>query len=512
MSVQTFETKRNTIWPNSFYSTGAQTAIVLLFATLLILPIWSVKYPPLVDYPNHLARAFILYHLNDPNYQFGRYYAADWGVHPYCFADFLVQVFQHFVGIYAAGRLLLTVCILGLPLSVAFFLRRANPGNEYLALWALAVAYNPNFLMGFMSFVLSIALCFVTVGLWLDYMRTGQPKYWAATLVFATVTYLTHLGGFAVAGLTIPLYTLVATGIGKRLLTAVLLFVPGGSFFLYEKLHGWAGRSLDYSTWTFNSKWRGMLVPYREYTRFVEGFTILALMTTVVYFLWRRQHLRIHAIWIPVVLAILAIHWMLPGAYGELGLIDYRFCIFAFLFGLAVPSFAGPRTIPIALATTVFLLHAYQAESYFASEQKHLSSVAKGFQYIPPNALVLAYTAQSHAAWERCDDMHFWGYGVIERGWITPSVFHQRGVQPLQLRVPMYSDDDQYGGGLIEQKYALDLIGQSYDYLWAANISYLDPLLDKIADPILSQGSLKIFQVKAVRKLTRPMRNGNPDR
>jgi hypothetical protein len=154
----------------------------------------------------------------------------------------------------------------------------------------------------------------------------------------------------------------------------------------------------------------------------------------------------------------------------------------------------------------------YEAESYFASEQKHLSSVAKGFQYIPRNALVLAYTAKSHAAWERCDDMHFWGYGVIERGWITPSVFHQRAVQPLQLRVPMYSDDDQYGSGLIEQKYALDLIGQSYDYLWAANTSYLDPLLDKIADPILSQGSLKIFQVKAVRKLTRPMRNGNPDR
>ncbi len=150
--------------PRKRTNKAIQIGVFVVLSALLAVPIWLVKYPPLVDYPNHLARAFILHHLNDPHYNFAHFYASDWGLNPYFLADALIQVFQHFVGIYVAGRILLTLCILGLPMGVAFFLHRANPGNEYLALWALAIAYNPNFLMGFMSFELSVALCFFVVG------------------------------------------------------------------------------------------------------------------------------------------------------------------------------------------------------------------------------------------------------------------------------------------------------------------------------------------------------------
>ena len=479
----------------SFLNTRAvRIALFVACSVLLIVPIWLVKYPPLVDYPNHLARAFILHHLHDPNYHFGQFYAPDWGLNPYCLADALMQVFLRFVGIYTAGRLLLTLCILGGPLAVAFFLRRANPGNEYLALWAFAIAYNPNFLLGFMAFELSIALCFVVVGVWLDYMRTGQTKYWILSIVLATGLFLTHLGGFGVAGLVIVLYTLLKSGISQRLVEAGIVFVPGSSFFLYAKLHDWSSRGFRYKDWYFIHKLGGMLVPFSEYTRSVELITLLAILATIAYFLWRKENLRIQTVWMAVAAAIVAVHWVLPGTYGDLGFIDYRFCIFAFLFALAIPSFSGSRTLPILLASLVILVHLAQAGKYFVSEQKHLASIAQNFQYIPRNALVLAYTGKGDTTWVKGDDLHFWGYGVIERGWITPSVFHQEGVQPLQLRVPMYSDDDQYGYYLLERKYDIYQIGKSYDYLWTSNTSYLDPYLDKIADPIHSQGELQIFK------------------
>jgi hypothetical protein len=489
-------------------SRNAQITMVGVFGLLLILPLWLVKYPPLVDYPNHLARAFVLHHLNDPNYNFGHFFAPDWGLNPYCLADFLLQVFQHFVGIYAAGRLLLTVCILGLPLGVAFFLRRANPGNEYLALWAFAVAYNPNFLMGFMSFVLSVALCFVVVGLWLDYLHTGQEKYWLMTLVLATLTFLTHLGGFAIAGMVIVLYTVLDAPVADlkirnymdlmgRLLMAGLAFVPGASFLLYARLHGWAGRGPDYRHWSINLKLRGMTVPFREYSRTVEAITILALLVTIGYFLSRRRELRLQFVWMAIVAAIVALHWIVPDALGDLGFVDYRFCIFAFLFSLAIPVFRGPRIVPVALATVVFLAHVLQAGTYFVSEQKHLQRLANDFQYIPQKALVLAYTSRGVGVpWEKQDDLHFWGYGVIERGWITPSLFHQSGVQPLQLRVPMYSDDDQYGDKLQERKYNEESISKAYDYLWTTNVGYLNPYLEKMGNPVCSQGELQIIKTK----------------
>jgi hypothetical protein len=486
-------------------SKSAHITIFGALALLLILPIWLVKYPPLVDYPNHLARAFLLHHLHDPNYNFGHFFAPDWGLNPYCLADFLLQLFQHFVGIYAAGRLLLTLCILGLPLGVAFFLRRANPGSEYLALWAFAVAYNPNFLMGFMSFVLSIALCFVLVGVWLDYLRAEQEKHWLLALVLATLTFLTHLGGFAIAAMVIVLYTVLDPCSGRplgrpslrRLPMAALTFLPGASFFLYAKLHRWAGRGLNYAHWSINLKLRGMTVPFREYSRTVEAITILAVLLTIGYFLSRRRELRLQFVWIAIVAAILAFHWIVPDALGDLGFVDYRFCIFAFLFSLAIPVFRGPRIVPVALASVVFLAHVLQAGTYFVSEQKHLQRLADDFQYIPQKALVLAYTSRGAGVpWEKQDDLHFWGYGVIDRGWITPSLFHQSGVQPLQLRVPMYSDDDQYGDKLQERRYSEEVISKTYDYLWTTNVGYLNPYLAKIGNPVCSQGELQIIKTK----------------
>ena len=491
--------QRKGSWVDSFDLTfldarGTRIVTYLVFAVLLTLPIWLVKYPPLIDYPNHLARAFVLHHLNDPNYEFGHFYAPDWGPNPYFLADFLIQVFQRFVGIYAAGRLLLTLCILAMPFSLAFFLRRANPSSGYLALWGFAVAYNPNFLMGFISFELSIALCFVVVGVWLDYLRTNKEKYFVLSLALAMLLFLAHLGGFAMAGVAVLLYTFFTFGFGRRLIRAGLLFVPGALMFLHAKLHGWSGRELDYKSWIFIHKLRHMFVPFKVYSHSVEVLTLLALLITIIYFRRRHECLRLQSAWLPVIAAILVIHWILPDTYGDLGFVDYRFCIFAFLFALAIPSFSGSRTVPILLVCGVFFVHLFQVGSYFASEQPHLERLATDFEYIPRNSLVLAYTSRgNNMPWEKQDDMHFWGYGVIDRGWITPSLFHQNGVQPLQLRVPLYADGDQYGDGLQQHKYSLEEIQKNYDYLWTSNTDYLEPYLAKIGKPILSQGEVEIF-------------------
>src|SRR5277367_4466165 len=97
-----------------YFASGNMQLVVLIFlSAILVLPIWLVKYPPLVDYPNHLARAFVLHHLHDPHYDFAHWYAPDWGPNPYLLADLLMQAFQSVVGIYVAGRLMLTLCVLG---------------------------------------------------------------------------------------------------------------------------------------------------------------------------------------------------------------------------------------------------------------------------------------------------------------------------------------------------------------------------------------------------------------
>lgn len=482
---------------DSFTSGNVQLAAFIILSAILVLPIWLVKYPPLIDYPNHLARAFVLHHLHDPNYDFSRWYAPDWGPNPYLLADLLMQVFQSVVGIYAAGRLMLTLCVLGLPWGVLFFLRRANPGSEYLALWAFALAYNRNFLMGFMSFELSLALCFVVVGVWLDYLRNNKMSTYALSIVLTVVLYLTHLGGYAIAALAIGIYTLMNFGMGRKFWLSTIPFLPGALFFLYSKFNGgWAKRALDYRTWNLLSKLKGMVVPFMLYSRPLGLLTLVGVLTTAVYLLWRRDKLELNLAWTAVAIAIVAVHWIMPGMYGDLGFINYRFCIVAFLFVLAVPRFVGQRNWIVAGAIALCLLRTAEVTKYFVSEQKPLAEMSSSFKYIPPQALVLAYSGIGDHSWIENAKLNFWAYGVIERGWISPSLFHQAGVQPLQLRMPMCAEDDQYGVELLASKYTIEAVRKTYPYVWANDIDYLDPLLELVAGPVVDEGGLKIYKMK----------------
>ena len=90
-----------------------------------ILPFWTVRYPVICDYPNHLARWFVLFHARDQAYQFSSYYTPAWGPLPYISTDLLALALQYFLPIDIAGRLVLTICILSIPVGTLYFLKKA---------------------------------------------------------------------------------------------------------------------------------------------------------------------------------------------------------------------------------------------------------------------------------------------------------------------------------------------------------------------------------------------------
>src|SRR6202011_4931609 len=96
--------------------------LILIGAVALLAPIWSVTFPPLLDYPNHLARSFVLAHLNDPEFTFNRFYRADWGAYPYLGMDASLAILGRLFSIETAGRVFLSLCVLALPAAAWFLL------------------------------------------------------------------------------------------------------------------------------------------------------------------------------------------------------------------------------------------------------------------------------------------------------------------------------------------------------------------------------------------------------
>src|SRR5437763_16598005 len=85
-------------------SRASKSIAAAAFALLLLLPIFLISEPPLLDYPNHVASAYVIAHLHDPGLTFSKYFQAHWGPYPYVVMDLVLVGLQKLMPVEAAGR------------------------------------------------------------------------------------------------------------------------------------------------------------------------------------------------------------------------------------------------------------------------------------------------------------------------------------------------------------------------------------------------------------------------
>ncbi len=157
--------------------------------------------PPLGDYPNHLARAVVLAHLDDP--AFAPVYKSNWAIIPDLAIDSFMPWLVTVLPVHVAGRMLLAL-ILGLELLGATACAAAlHGGRTWWSLASALVAYHYAFLQGFLNFDLSLAAAMLLAAGWMR-LRTWRP--WAAALfgaASATALFFGHLMGLVFYGLLI---------------------------------------------------------------------------------------------------------------------------------------------------------------------------------------------------------------------------------------------------------------------------------------------------------------------
>src|ERR671924_2144928 len=82
----------------------------LLFGLSLV-PVWSVQLPPLQDYPNHLARIYILTNLHN-SATLQTFYQTNWGFIPNLAMDVLGPVLTTLMPIEVAGKVFISLTFL----------------------------------------------------------------------------------------------------------------------------------------------------------------------------------------------------------------------------------------------------------------------------------------------------------------------------------------------------------------------------------------------------------------
>lgn len=184
--------------------TIATWACALVF--IAIFPVFLFSHPGLQDYPNHLARTFILTHLGDPIFR--EYYASNLAPVPNLGWDIFSIVASRFLTLSRTGQLFIVLSCVTL-VTGCFALNRAIVGRWTIApLFVLPFVFNTGFNKGFLSFNLGIGVSLWAAAWWVSLDEHRWRLRLIGAFFFSCLLYFIHFYAWACYGIFLLGWTL----------------------------------------------------------------------------------------------------------------------------------------------------------------------------------------------------------------------------------------------------------------------------------------------------------------
>src|SRR5450631_4433977 len=180
--------------------------VFALLAAVSLLPVLLTPIPAMVDYPNHLARMYILSQNGTPDAN--PYYEVAWALYPNLAMDLLIPQMARLIGVENATRLFLLLSQL-LIVGGACVLERVVKGYVHIAGFAaLMFLYCLPFTWGFVNFEFGLGLALWGIAAYLFVAERTWPTRFAVNLIFVTGLFAAHLFALGVYGATLGLHEL----------------------------------------------------------------------------------------------------------------------------------------------------------------------------------------------------------------------------------------------------------------------------------------------------------------
>ena len=458
---------------------SARNAVLAAAAVVTLWPVLVTAMPPVLDYPNHVVRFWLLSgHIGSMS----RFFAVDWSQTATNIAmDAFAAVLGRVVSAPVAGRVILGLAAVLPPLGSVLLSRalfgRANAWHVmvFLAGWSLVL------LTGFMSLELSYGAALL-LALWRRDEQGGWARQLALRAFDATIIGLIHPFGLL-------LYAAVGTGLivgqtfdvrsrpfWQGVWRPVLLLAGGLAVAAVLFLGLTALRSDDGGDGLPMPIWEGTILDQFSPDRLAD--MLLAPVRT--YRLWPDVVFAVlfaAPVAVAAVMRRLAVHWGLltvggcvllavlvsPQDLGSTSMVDYRLMAMAALIlpAAVLPEWNGRwrwEVAACAVALTVLGARSMWLTHVWAERQADVASLRRALAHVPAGARLLPvmtpvddpdaepegrYLADITPTFE-----HLPILAVIWRQAYVPTVFAQPGKQPLSVQPP-YDDTHEVSGGLL---------------------------------------------------------------
>jgi hypothetical protein len=427
--------------PNPPAAWAAGFIVLSLAATA---PIALCAWPPILDYPNHLARMHIL--ASAPlTGDLARHYVIAWSPIPDLASDAIVPLLARLMPVEIAMRVFLATTLI-LMAGGAGVLHRIAFGRWSLwPLTAFLLLYNRMLLWGFINYLAGLALVLWALAAWIGLERRPWPARIAIGMIMATAIYLAHLAAFGCYALAIGALAItpsrreggstIERGIGclaGRGLFAAATLAPPAILFLMSPTSS-APAKLAYG-----NPLRKFDLPvsiFDNYNRAFDGMTFAVVLIAVVIGLIGGA-IRLHPRLRWCVAALLAAFVVLPSRFLTASGIDHRLPIaIAFVFvassDLTMASVTREKWVGLALLG-LFVARMAVVTGFWLKADRQYAALLPVFDLIAPGAAIaIAAPDSAHAGGVPL--LHFPMIAVTERDAFAPTLFADRFQQPVQF-------------------------------------------------------------------------------
>ncbi|MGA7993946.1 MAG: hypothetical protein WCA28_03455 [Bradyrhizobium sp.] len=475
-------------------------AVFALLAAASLLPVLLTPIPAMVDYPNHLARMYLLSQNGTPDAN--PYYEVRWALYPNLAMDLLVPQLARLISVENATRLFLLLSQL-LIVGGALLLERVVKGRVQLAGFAaLMFLYCLPFSWGFVNFEFGLGVALWAIAAYLAVAERAWPVRLIVNAVFVAALFTAHFFALGIYGATLGFHELWRAHDRKvsyrnTALRLVVLAVPVAA--LFAVMRSTAGSIGSAGTiWALEFKPIWLFRIMNGYNLTVSAASMLALMA-LLYVAARRGALRLApaGIWLAggFALLYLAIPSMLLGtSFVDLrvipaaALILPAFCMWSLpgrRWTLAALTVVGGITLAnLAVVLTVWL--SYRAD---------YAAIIESFHKIDPGSLVLVGSSGGGED-PPFNDLTLYPMtyaptlAVHYANAFLPNLFTEVGKQPVQPRAAARRLALPYGGPMPIRVLAAIAAGQTSSDVppfirsWYRDYNYLYVLGPRVQNPL----------------------------
>jgi hypothetical protein len=183
--------------------TRVQLAIAYLVVSIVLLaPLLVIRYLPLHDYHNHLARMHILA-AGQNNPILNQYYMVEWQILPNLAMDAVVPLLARVLSVEDATRVFVALALL-LMTSGTIALHRVLTGQWHW--WPLVAAlfvYNRVFLFGFVNYLAAVGLFLWALAAWIHWRERRAGFRIAVFSLASALLFFCHLYALGLYGICI---------------------------------------------------------------------------------------------------------------------------------------------------------------------------------------------------------------------------------------------------------------------------------------------------------------------